>query len=852
MDLKKTCFGKKTLFLFLGILFIWGGCGDLRVASQNSEYKEKDEAKNDNREETLPVEFPAPGTPDISGAIPIPAPAPLPVPVPVPPSPPLGLPPSLMGIPTAPVSGDFSSHNRKRCDDCPLDTDHDGIPDGCDNCPLVPNPNQEDIDQDDIGDACDNCINIPNTDQIDNDKDSVGAACDCDDDNPEIGSIAGTARYVSPSGTDSGDCADIQEPCRSIAYAITQAAPGDTIILEAGTYNESAIIVTKDLFIFGKGPEQSTVDAQGTNRVFLVPEAIEAAFCGLTLTGGVVVGQGGGLLNNGVTEVSNVVLLNNQAVDGGGIANLNEISLINTSFIGNTASGGGGGLYNGVSANATVRTSIIQNNSAVNAGGGVYNLGTIELNTTRVISNTSLNGGGLFNEDEGEMRIINSTITSNTATVSGGGLFNDGLFEIAGSTFTLNTATAQGGAVYQSPSASLSTITGSTFSLNQAGAGGAIFADGPLNINSSFILENTATATNGGGIINNSQMEINGTTIARNIASGGGGIATGTTSNTIVNDSIFEANNGTGAGGAVYNNGYFELNRSIVRANTSPFGGGLFNEDTGLLRVVTTTVEANIASQRAGGLFSDGAFQIIASTFNDNVSSQNAGGIFKSSVVVPTSEIINSTISGNIAANAGGGIETEAAAGALLITVSTITNNQALAGAGIFGTATFYTSIVALQAAGGQDCNVAQITLDYNIESGTSCGFVAANDQQNVTAAQLNLGPLANNGGPTRTHELRFTSVAIDAGDTSCGVTTCQRGFPRPVNIPGVDPINAQARCDIGAFELQLQRLFSVIKMVHLCGPFFVGNTADSKKLRMQNCLPIRGLNSIIRNYCSL
>ena len=36
-----------------------------------------------------------------------------------------------------------------------LDTDHDGINDDVDNCPLISNPNQLDTDDDDIGDACD-------------------------------------------------------------------------------------------------------------------------------------------------------------------------------------------------------------------------------------------------------------------------------------------------------------------------------------------------------------------------------------------------------------------------------------------------------------------------------------------------------------------------------------------------------------------------------------------------------------------------------------------------------------------------------------------------------------------------
>jgi hypothetical protein len=39
----------------------------------------------------------------------------------------------------------------------PLDTDRDGVPDVCDNCPRVFNPSQADTDQDGVGDACDNC-----------------------------------------------------------------------------------------------------------------------------------------------------------------------------------------------------------------------------------------------------------------------------------------------------------------------------------------------------------------------------------------------------------------------------------------------------------------------------------------------------------------------------------------------------------------------------------------------------------------------------------------------------------------------------------------------------------------------
>jgi hypothetical protein len=52
-----------------------------------------------------------------------------------------------------------------------------------------------------------------------------------------------------------------------------------------------------------------------------------------------------------------------------------------------------------------------------------------------------------------------------------------------------------------------------------------------------------------------------------------------------------------------------------------------------------------------------------------------------------------------------------------------------------------------------------------------------------MTAAELNLGPLADNGGPTKTHAL------------GCAVDTDQRGRPRPET--GGD------ECDVGSFERQ-------------------------------------------------
>ena len=85
----------------------------------------------------------------------------------------------------------------------------------------------------------------------------------------------------------------------------------------------------------------------------------------------------------------------------------------------------------------------------------------------------------------------------------------------------------------------------------------------------------------------------------------------------------------------------------------------------------------------------------------------------------------------------------------------------------------------------------------YNLESpNNTCGFDQITDQVNVTAEDLKLGPLRDNGGPTMTQALGAGSVAIGhIPAVDCQVTEDQRGQPRPET--GGDA------CDVGSFERQ-------------------------------------------------
>ena len=114
---------------------------------------------------------------------------------------------------------------------------------------------------------------------------------------------AGPALYVSPTGTDAGDCT--ASPCRTINYAVSQASAGDVISVAAGTYNES-VSITKKLSLVGSG---ATIDATGKTSP---PNAI--VISGSDAAGTLVTGftvQHAGLEGIFVVQTSRITIENN-------------------------------------------------------------------------------------------------------------------------------------------------------------------------------------------------------------------------------------------------------------------------------------------------------------------------------------------------------------------------------------------------------------------------------------------------------------------------------------------------------------------------------------------------------------
>ena len=376
------------------------------------------------------------------------------------------------------------------------------------------------------------------------------------------------------------------------------------------------------------------------------------------------------------------------------------------------------------------------------------------------------------------------TISGGSTTGDGGGLLNDGIATLIGCTISGSSAAGSGGGLYSDGTL---TLTGCTISGNTAGqGGGGVSVYGRFGGNTYATLSNcnltgNSAYNNGGGLYCLNQGGATATlsdcNITGNYAAGGGGVG------------FFDEGTLTGS-----------LTDCTISGNSAHSGGGLLDEGvpTGTLQLYGCEISDNTADFEGGGMDS-----LIAATLTD------------------------CTISGNSAAMTGGGIDLYASP--LTLTDCTISGNTASGGAGLYAnqylplppyvqaaTATLTDTIIAGNVYPYGDSSdiggdlAGNVTGSYNLVGTGGSGGIQDGSDGNIVLSNLDdldLGPLANNGGPTRTMALLPGSAAIHAGTAVVGVTTDQRG----------DPLDSPP--DIGAYQLQGQS-----------GPlvFTVTTTADS------------------------
>ena len=304
----------------------------------------------------------------------------------------------------------------------------------------------------------------------------------------------------------------------------------------------------------------------------------------------------------------------------------------------------------------------------------------------------------------------------------------------------------------------------------------------------------------------NADVSISGLTITNGRAQAGAGIQS--TEGELVLDGVAVVRNtavatdGFAAGGGVEKAlGALRVRRSTISENSATAdatgggaAGGGIAQTVGTLEIIESTIDNNSATH----LSSDNAFA--------------AGGAI--ALTAGHAGVVNSTVSGNSVTASGDGAITAGGGGIyvtgdMTVTGSTIAFNAAPAGANLYvevGALSLRNTIVSNPVAAancGTTHGAAILSAGFNLDSDTSCALTALGDQQ---PANPLLGPLAFNGGPTRTHALPVNSPAVDKGSAAASgvhpaLTTDQRGVPRPFDVPSIP--NADDGADIGAFELQ-------------------------------------------------
>ena len=131
-------------------------------------------------------------------------------------------------------------------------------------------------------------------------------------------------------------------------------------------------------------------------------------------------GDGGGVCNEGVINMSGGTISNNTAkITGGGICNSKGVFTMGGGEIKGNWAKTGGGVHNGVIFN--------------------MNGGTISENTANKY------GGGINNDSRASLTMAGGTISKNTSNWAGGGVYNKGTLTMTGGTISENTANSDSG-----------------------------------------------------------------------------------------------------------------------------------------------------------------------------------------------------------------------------------------------------------------------------------------------------------------------------------------------------------------------------------------------------------------------
>jgi predicted outer membrane repeat protein len=336
-------------------------------------------------------------------------------------------------------------------------------------------------------------------------------------------------------------------------------------------------------------------------------------------------------------------------------------------------------------------------------------------------------------------------------------------------------------------------VTRKASDINTAGSGNSIrvlYAYGQGGVLDGFtVTAGYALNDEGGGMMDvQSSVTIRNCTFAGNFSSQTGGGLYSRNSFSTLENCVFSGNESQWGGGMYTDDSASVMDGCTFTENEAAYGGGMATVNSHVPEVKNCTFSKNTASDRGGGMYTSNSANVSSSTFTEN-SASDGGGMF---CIGYAPKVTNCTFSGNTASSQGGGINNYWLASTTIMNC-TFSGNGANQGgnmANLDSSPAVTNSIFWNSAAGGEIFNDATSipVLSHCVVQG---GYPGGTE---IITGDPKLGPLADNGGLTRTRTLLTGSSAIDAGKAAGAPSEDQRGISRPQG----------SGYDIGAFEVEV------------------------------------------------
>lgn len=537
--------------------------------------------------------------------------------------------------------------------------------------------------------------------------------------------------------------------------------------------------ITSEIVIEGGG---HTIDGGGKHRIFEARGGV-LHINDLTIIGGEAA-KGGALMLSGGAELvfERSVIKDSSAVLGAAIASeQSKVSLIDSDFLANSASGNGGAIHH-TGSELSISGSVFDGNS------GGY-------------------GGGVF-AIRSDVRVIDSAFQKNRAEAGGGIYVQDADAHISGVSLENQRTDLNGGAIYSyrgSLTVSDSRIL-ENWVLDENGLGGAIAGfRASIRITESLISGNWGAGHGGAIHSGRGTLVINDSDLTSNSAIYGGAVS-GKYAAIDVTDSTIDDNFGRVAGGGVYvDGGRIEITSSHIRKNRSDYGGAVYTESAALVMhlgnlranraeaeggaikavegvstITSSFIFGNSVRNYGGGFYLDGgALTLSRSAIKENAAQLYGGAMY--SVNGAALDISNSTIMENKADLTGGGIYADE--GKSTLTHVTLAYNSANRDGGLLATdgiLNLRNSIIAGNQGG--DCQGEPAENVHNLIEDGSCSPMLSGDPMLRTLPQRD-----------KFYGLASESPALDAAHSDFCAPFDQRGYvPRPQG----------PACDLGAYEV--------------------------------------------------